>query len=96
MGCDKKIGKAKKYCLLKEEKAKAASKKVSDKKKKDTDKKPAATVADLNAVNFKNKEVVTWAKRPKLPREETKSSSPASLATLDTKTKITRLKKRNA
>ena len=97
MACDKKIGKAKKYCLLKEEKTKATAKKAAEKKAdetKSTDKKKENTVADLNSVNFRNKDVVTWAKRPKIAREETASTPIASLATLDTKTKIPRLKKR--
>ena len=63
-----------------------------NKKLKDT-KTTTSNAADLNAANFKNKDVVVWSKKPKPTKKE---STPRSigLATLNTRTKIPRLKKR--
>lgn len=64
-----------------------------NKKLKDT-KTTTSNAADLNAANFKNKDVVVWSRKPKPPKQKESTPRPIGLATLNTRTKIPRLKKR--
>ena len=57
-------------------------------------KKKTANVADLNAANFKNRDVAVWSKNSKPPKQKATTPRATGLATLNTRTKISRLKKR--
>jgi hypothetical protein len=95
MSCAGKTGKALKDCQSKSAKfAKATKDAKVDKKTKPTKIESKNTVADLNAANFKNKDVMKWSKPAK--RQARQISAPAlkGLGSLGQTTKIARLKKR--
>jgi len=91
MSCKGKTGKELKDCNNKSRISKLKATQKTDKK---DDKKKPVTVPDLDAANFKNKDVVKWSDKKKPVPARTKHRSVRGLATLSNRTRIPRLGKK--
>jgi hypothetical protein len=91
MSCKGKTGKELKDCNNKSRISKLKATQKTDKK---DDKKKPVTVPDLDAANFKNKDVVKWSEKNSKVPDRTKHRAVRGLATLANRTKIPRLGKK--